>query len=194
MSLLPSDEINFADLVGEAFLAVRGTGLLLSPVDVELVRGYEAAGIPAPLLIRAIFLAAERRRAHGKPPHASLSSMRRSLDAAARRFQSGQTHAAEPVEAATLDHLLACAREGALPEERAAYRAAYRAACAGQPITEAGALGWLSALPRGRQRQVSTSVRGTLGPRLAPEAPEEYRQRLRGALIAGALERAALHF
>ncbi len=88
MSLLPSDEITFVDLVGEAFLAVRGSGLLLSPVDVELLRHYEAAAIPAPLLIRAVFLAAERRRDHGKPPHGSLSSMRRSLDAAVRRFQS----------------------------------------------------------------------------------------------------------
>jgi hypothetical protein len=194
VSLLPADEINFVDLVGEAFLAVRGTGLVLSPVDVELLRGYEAAAIPAPLLIRTIFLAAERRRDHGKPPPASLSSIRRSLDAAARRFQAGQARAVEPVSAATLDRLLASAREGEAPEERAAYRAAYRAACAGQPVVEAGALGWLAALPRTRQRQVSTSIRTTLGPRLAPEPLEEYRQRLRGALIAGALDRAELHF
>ncbi len=130
------------DLVGEAFLAVRGTGLILSPVDVELLRRYEAADIPAPTLIRTIFTAAERRRAHGKPPHQSLSSMKRSLDAAARHFQSGQVRGAEPLASpGTLDRLLAAAREGAQPEDRAAYRAAYRAACAGQAVTEAGALG-----------------------------------------------------
>ena len=195
MSLVPTDELTFVDLVGEAFLAVRGTGLVLSPVDVELLRHYEAAAIPAPILIKAILVAAERRRAHGKPPHQSLSSMKRSLQAAARRFQAGQVRGGEPLpSAATLDHLLAHAREGTLPQERAAYRAAYRAACAGYAVPEAGALGWLSALPRPLQREVSSRVRRALGPRLAPEPREEYRQRLRVALIADALQRAELHF
>lgn len=195
MSLLPSDELTFVDLVGEAFLAVRGTGLVLSPVDVELLRRYEAADIPAPILIKAIFVTAGRRRAHGKPPHQSLSSMKRSLEAAAVRFQSGQVRGAEaPASPQTLDRLLACAREGTEPEERAAYRAAYRAACAGYAVIEAGALGWLSALPRPKQREVSSQVRRALGPRLAPEPLEEYRQRLRVALIADALQRAELQF
>ncbi len=194
MSLLPADELTFVDLVGEAFLAVRGTGLVLSPVDVELLRRYEAAAIPPPILIRAILIAADRRRAHGKPSHPSLSAMKRSLDAAARRFQHGQVRDAEPVAPEELDHLLACARDGATPEERAAYRAAYRAACAGQAIPEAGAFGWLAALPRPRQREVSSQVWRALGPRLAPEPREEYRQRLRVALVADAIERAELRF
>src|SRR5581483_6060131 len=164
MSLLPTEEISYADLVGEAFLATRGTGLVLSPVDVQLLRGYEAAAVPAPILIRAIFIAAERRRAHGKPPHPSLSSMRRSLDAVARRFLAGQVRDEPPPAPETLDRLLAHAREGSSPEQRAAYRAAYRAACAGEPLVEAGALGWIAALPRARQRDVASGVQRALGP------------------------------
>lgn len=193
MSLLPAEDLSYLDLIGEAFLSIRGRGLALSPVDVELVRRYEAAGIPVAVLMRGILKAAERRRAHGKPPHLSLSSLKRTLDAEARRFQAGSVRGGGPLPSPeTLDRLLASARDAALPEERAAYRAAYRAACSGHDLPEAAALAWLACVPRDLQRPVVTQVRRRLGPRLAPEPREEYRQRLRHALVQAALARAEL--
>lgn len=195
MSLIPAEDLTFTDVVGEAFLAERGSGLLLSPVDVQLLRGYEAAGIPPAVLVRAITRAAERRRAHGKPFHRSLAALKRTLDAAVRRFQAGQVRggAVRP-SPEQLDRLLAAAREAVLPETRAAYRAAYRAACAGQPPPEAAALAWLAALPRPLRFAAARAARDALGPRLAQEHREEYRGRLRHAVIQEALERAGLTF
>jgi hypothetical protein len=192
MSLIPAEDLGYLDVVGEAFLAVRGQGLVLSPVDVELVRKYEAAGIPANALVHGIVRAAERRRAHGKPPPRSLSALKRTLDAEARRHQGGQVRAGALASAEAIDILLAAAREAVLPEERAAYWAAYRATCAGQTPVEAAALGWLTAVPRDLQRAVAQGVREAVGPRLAPEPREEYRGRLRRALVEDALERAEL--
>ena len=193
MSLIPTEDVTFIDLVGEAFLETRGAGLMLSPVDVELLRRYEAAGIPPAVLVRGILRAAERRRYHGKPPHLSLGALKRTLDAEVRRFQSGQVRGlAPPPSAELLDRLLALAREAPLPEERKAYRAAYRAACAGDPVREPAALAWLQALPRPVQRAVASELRRTLGARLANQPREEYREQLRNALVNDALERAEL--
>ena len=192
VSLIPTEDIGFLEIVGEAFLSARGRGLALSPVDVELVRSYEAAAIPAAVLVRGIARATERRRAHGKPAPLSLHAIKRTLDAEARRFQAGQVRGGPMPTAETLDRLLAHAREAPLPEERAAYRAAYRAACAGEDLPEAAGLAWVTELPRPLQRLTSRAVRTNLGPRLASERREAYRERLRHALAQDALRRADL--
>ena len=47
MSLIPAGELSYAALVSEFFLQLRGTGLLLSPLDLELVAEWERRGVPA---------------------------------------------------------------------------------------------------------------------------------------------------
>ena len=185
--------MTFLDIVGEAFLSTRGRGLVLSPVDVTLLRTYEASGVPAPILVRGILRAAERRRANGKPPPpppstpSSAHSTPRPATSTPARCAAAPSPSAEQ-----LDALLAAAREAPLPEERAAYRAGYRAACAGEDTREAAALAWLGGLPRSLQRATASAIREGLGPRLAPEPREEYRVRLRRALVADAIQRANL--
>jgi len=196
VSLIPADDFTYLDLVGEAFLAERGQGLVLSPVDVELVRHYEGAGVPPHVLVLGIARACERRRYHGKPPPASLSACKRTLDAEVRKHLAGRAGSLRQegpfAEAGTLDRLIAATREATDPAERAAYASAYRAACAGLAIPEAAGLGYLRHLPRLDQRLLAQAVHATLGRRLAPEPREEYRERLRRALVSAAIAQAKL--
>jgi hypothetical protein len=201
MSLLPVEEITYVDCVTEFFTSLKGSGLMLSPLDVELVRGYEAAGIPWPVVCRGIQRAFEARRRNARrapsgeaprPPR-SLRSCRRSIEAEARKFLKGAPgRTAPPVSPGEIDRLLAHARHAADPAERAAYREAYRAACVGSPLAPAAALRYLAALPRPAQRRLC----GDVGRRLTPRPHEmtrlEQRLRLREALIDEALSRARL--
>ena len=194
MSLLPSEEITYLDYVGEFFLAQKGAGLVLSPPDVELVRRYEGEGIPFEVLCRGIERAFEVRRRHAKErtPHLSLRSCKRSIDAEVRHHRKGALRGAGPIaDAGRIDRLLGLARAAEAPEVRAAYRAAYRAACSGDAVELAAAFAYLGALPRPEQRRLCRAVAATV-PR-SPEAPPwERRAALREALTTAALERGKL--
>jgi hypothetical protein len=190
LSLLPADEVTYLDCVAEFFLAQRGVGLMISSPDVELVRAYEGAGIPTAVLCRAIERAFERRRHAGKPPHRTISSCRRTLDAEVRRYLGGANRApGETPDAHALDRLVGLAKSADRPEEKAAYRAAYRAACAGGAPEEAAGLAYLMALPRPERSQVSREVRFRLGERVPGASLAGYRDRLRTSLIREALRR-----
>jgi hypothetical protein len=184
MSLLPADEVTYLDCVAEFFLAQRGTGLMVSPPDVELLRAYEGAGIPPTVLCRGIERAFERRRQHGKPPHRTLSSCRRTLDAEVRRFLLGAGR--PPGDLPTpeiLDRLVALAKSADKAEDKAAYRAAYRAACAGGTPSEAAGMAYLMALSKGERRRVAQRARASLGERVSGASRAEYRERLRSILV-----------
>jgi hypothetical protein len=184
MSLIPAEEVTYVDSVGEFFLAQRGTGLMISSPDVELLRGYEGAGIPATVLCRGIERAFERRRQHGKPPHRTLSACKRTLDAEVKRFLAGAGRPPGDLPSAeTLDRLVALAKSADRPEDKAAYRAAYRAACAGGHPSEAAGLAFLRALPSGERRRVAQGARAVLGQRVSGASRAEYRERLRSILI-----------
>ncbi len=60
------DEEAYATKVEEAFIAERGTPLLLSPKDWTLIRGWREGGIPVDVVIRAVRDAFEKRRARGQ--------------------------------------------------------------------------------------------------------------------------------
>jgi hypothetical protein len=190
VSLLPADEVTYLDLVAEFFLAQRGTGLMISPPDVELVRAYEGAGIPTAVLCRGVERAFERRRHNGKPPHRTLCSCRRTIDAEVRRYLGGANRApGELPDARALDRLVGLVKSADRPEEKAAYRAAYRAACAGGVPEEAAGIAYLMALPGPERARVSQAVRASLGRRVPGLSPAGYRHRLRRSLIWEALRR-----
>jgi hypothetical protein len=201
MSLLPVEEITTVDCVAEFFTSLKGSGLMLSPLDVELVRGYEAQGIPAEVLCRGIERAFEARRRNARrdasgtdprPPR-SLRACRRSIDAEVRKFLKGAAgRVSAPSEPAQIDRLLAHARHAEDPAERAAYREAYRAACKGSPPAPAAALRYLATLPRRTQREVCGGVGRSLTPRPREMSRLQWRLRLRDALIEEALRRARL--
>jgi len=201
MSLLPVEEITYVDCVTEFFTGLKGSGLMLSPLDVEFVRGYEVQGIPAAVLCHGIERAFEARlrnaRRVGKDPPAegprSLRSFRRSIEAEVRKFLKGAPgRTSSPAEPAQIDRLLAHARDAEDPAERAAYREAYRAACQGTPLAPAAALRYLASLPRRTQREVCGSVGRRLTPRPHEVTRLQWRLRLRDALIEEALRRARL--
>jgi hypothetical protein len=190
VSLLPADEVTYLDCVAEFFLAQRGTGLMISSPDVELVRAYEGAGIPTAVLCRGIERAFERRRHAGKPPHRTLSSCRQTIDAEVRRFLGGANRAPGDLpDSHALDRLVALAKSADRPEEKAAYRAAYRAACAGGIPEEAAGLAYLMALPVAERTRVSQAVRLGVGRRIPGASLAGYRDHLRTSLIREALRR-----
>jgi hypothetical protein len=190
VSLLPADEVTYLDCVAEFFLAQRGTGLMISSPDVELLRAYEGAGIPATVLCLGIERAFERRRHHGKPPYRTLSACRRTLDAEAKRFLAGANRAPGDLPSAqSLDRLVALAKSADQPEEKAAYRAAYRATCAGGVPSEAAGLAYLQALPRAARAQIAREAVASLGQRVPGASRAEYRERLRSILITDVLRR-----
>ncbi len=194
MSLLPTEEITYLDYVAEYFLAQKGAGLTLSPPDVELVRRYEGEGIPFEVLCRGIERAFEVRRRHGKErtPHLSLRSCRRSIDAEARSFRKGALRGAGPIaDSGRLDRLLGLARGADSKPVSVAYRAAYRAACAGDAVEPAAAFAYLGALPRPEQRRLCRSTLTSL-PRAPGTPPWERRTLLRAALTTAALEHGKL--
>ena len=194
MSLLPAAEIGFVDYVSEFFLAQKGSGLMLSPPDIELVRRYEGEGIPFEVICRGIARAFEVRRHHGRErsPQLSLRACKRSIEAAVRRHRIGALRGpGPPLEPARIDRLLGRLRSSEDGATRAAYRAAYRAACGGEPAEGAAAFAYLAGLPREAQRRLCGGAFHAL-PCSPVESPWTRRARLREALTRAALEHGKL--
>ncbi len=194
MSLIPADEIGYVDYVAEYFLAHKGRGASLSPLDVDLVRRYEGEGVPFEVVCRGIERAFEVRRRHGREatPQLRLSACRRSIDAEVRRFRKGAIRGPGPVpEPAQLDRILGRLREAIGTPAESGYRAAYRALCEGQDPLPAAALGYLRALPRPARRGLCKAVFAALS--RAPGTPRwERREALRSALATAAVEHGKL--
>lgn len=66
MSLLPEDA-TYLEHVQAYFLAFRGDGVALSPLDAELLLDWKARGVPYPVICRGIRRAAEALLYHGAP-------------------------------------------------------------------------------------------------------------------------------
>jgi len=192
LSLFPAEEIGYLDHVAEFFLAHKGAALMLAPPDVDLVRRYEGQGIPFEVLCQGIERAFELRRHHGRErtPQLSLGACKRSIDAAVRRWQKGALRGAAPAPDPTvIDRLLGEARAAAGTPRGEAYRAAYRAACAGEEMVGAAAFAYLGALPRAEQRRLCRPVVDALP---AGVPPWQKRASLREALVRAACEHGRL--
>ncbi|HET8723149.1 MAG TPA: hypothetical protein VFM53_03020 [Anaeromyxobacteraceae bacterium] len=154
MSLLPAGALSYSALVSEFFLQLRGSGLLLSPLDQELVAEWERRGVPAAVVCRGLrrgFEELSRDRPAGSAPPRALRALRGFVEeewrayrdgrvgdggapepeaeAAARRLEAARAHLAEAADAAD-----AMARSGGGPE-RDGRGGAYREAAARLPAS-----------------------------------------------------------
>jgi hypothetical protein len=88
MSLLPEDA-QFEELVQDCFLAFHGAGVMLSPLDAELLSEWAAQQVPYDVVARGIRRAAERLifdRRPDEPALHTLRSCRREVGAEIRKY------------------------------------------------------------------------------------------------------------
>jgi len=75
MSLLPP-EATFAEVVQEAFLRLRGKGLMLGALDAELLSAWAETGVPSDVVIVGLERAATRTRWDARPGEVGPRSLR----------------------------------------------------------------------------------------------------------------------
>ena len=97
MSYLP-EGASFEELVQDYFVAFRGSGLMLSPLDGELASVWAQAGVPFEVVARGIRRAAEvalRDARPGEPALRTLRACRRAVEAEIKKFQDRSAGAGE---------------------------------------------------------------------------------------------------
>ena len=93
MSLFPPEELSYLRLVEQAFVQLKGSGLMLSPLDVEIVRRWELEGAPARVVCRAIresFEAHARTHGAGVEGPRSLRYCAPAVDDALKAWRKGR--------------------------------------------------------------------------------------------------------
>jgi hypothetical protein len=75
VSLLP-ESASFEELVQDCFLAYRGSGLMLSALDVELLTSWAQENVPVEIIARGIRAAAEKAGFDARPDSPALRSLR----------------------------------------------------------------------------------------------------------------------
>jgi len=208
VSDLPLDALDYPAVIAEYFLALRGAGLLLSPLDQELVEEWERRGIPVAVVCRGLRHGVERL-AEDRPPRPprSLRALRFAVEDEWRAYRSGRVGEAPgpPGEDdAARDRLerarglVAEAGSAARGAHVEAYRAAWRAlatagAFPGSPLERAEAAiaaadarlvaAWLRALPRAERAALGARVRLLAGARARRVRPAAHRAALRSHLL-----------
>ncbi len=89
MSLLP-ESASFAELVQDYFLAVRGSGLMLSALDTELLTSWAEQGVPFEVVAKGISRSAEKAMwdaRPGEPVLRSLRACRRQVEAEIKKYR-----------------------------------------------------------------------------------------------------------
>jgi hypothetical protein len=131
-------------VVAEYFLGLRGSGLMLSPLDEELVAAWERRGIPISVVcrgLRAAQAALLAERAPGSPPPRALRAYAFGVEQEWKGYRSGRVGSAPPPppEAEAAARRLEGARallldlgRSADGPRREAYRAAWRALAAAE--------------------------------------------------------------
>ncbi len=90
MSLLP-ESASFEERVMECFLAHRGAGLMISPLDVQVVMAWSERGVPFEVVARGIRKAAERAVwdvRPGEPALRSLRACKREVEAEIKKWRA----------------------------------------------------------------------------------------------------------
>ncbi|MFT3914599.1 MAG: hypothetical protein QM704_10915 [Anaeromyxobacteraceae bacterium] len=213
MSELTQDSLDYTLVVAEYFLALRGSGLLLSPLDQELVAEWERRGIPVAIVCRGIRHGLERLAEEGqaRPPR-TLRAVRGAVEDEWRTYRHGRVGdqpgppgeaeaAARRLEAARAR--LADASRDAPEALRDAYRTAWRAletveAFSGTPLERVAAAisaadgrllaGWLRGLPRPERAGLGARVRLLGGSRPRGTSRLAHKEALRAHLLDLALE------
>jgi hypothetical protein len=210
VSELPSSALDYGAVVAEYFLALRGVGLLLSPLDEELVAEWERRGIPVAVVCRGIRAGLEQLASAGARRPRSLRAVRLAVDDAWRAYRSGRVGEAPapPGEAEVAGRWLREARarieeagRACADELRAGYRAAWRAIAAeagfpGSPLERAEAAlaaadahlvrAWVSSLGREARAALGRRVRLLAGARSAWTSRRAHRDALRAHVVDAA--------
>src|SRR5512138_1527760 len=203
MSDLPADALDYQAVVAEYFLGLRGSGLMLSPLDQEVVADWERRGLPVAIVCRGLRRGLEDlalRRAGGPR---SIRALRLAVEDEWHAYREarvgdapappGEAEAAETRLSRARDLVAEAGRE-ADGAEREGYRAAWRALAAaaahdGSPLERVEAAfaqadarilaAWLSGLPAPERRALGPRVRLLAGPRARGASPRGYREALR---------------
>jgi hypothetical protein len=83
VSDLPDEALTYQVVISEFFLGLRGVGLMLSPLDVELVRTWERRGIPVAIVCRGLRRGLEdalQHRGPVSPPPRALRAYRLAVE------------------------------------------------------------------------------------------------------------------
>jgi hypothetical protein len=207
VSDLPAEALDYQAVVAEYFLGLKGAGLMLSPLDQEVVAEWERRGLPVAVVCRGLRRGLEdlaERRA-GAPR--SIRALRFAVEEEWRAHQRDLVGDAPPPppEARAADARLAAARDlvadagraAADPCHRDGYRAAWRALAAapahpGSPLERVEAAlaaadtrilaAWLGALPPAERRALGPRIRLLAGGRGAGTSRRAHRDALRAHL------------
>ncbi len=209
MSLIPAGELSYAALVTEFFLQLRGTGLLLSPLDQELVSEWERRGVPAAVVCRGMRRGWDnllRERAPGAAPPRSLRALRGFVEEEWRVYRDGRVGdgGAPGPEADAARARLGAARAslaGSAAATAGDRSDAYRAAAAALP-GDASTLDalelalraaddlllhrWILSLPRPERAALGPRCRLLAGDRTRRARRSAYRETLRTHLFEAA--------
>ncbi len=119
MSLLPP-QASFAEVVQEAFLRLRGKGLMLGALDTELLRAWAETGAPAEVVVRGLEAAAARTAWDARPGETgprTLRACRPEVESEIERYRARHLGAGAPLREVT-GQLLAELRALALARPR----------------------------------------------------------------------------
>jgi hypothetical protein len=209
VSLLPSSALGYQEVVAEYFLGLRGAGLMISPLDAELVARWEARGIPVAVVCRGLRRGLEeaaRRKAPGGSLPRSIRALRLAVEDEWRAYRSGRVgdSPAPPAEAAAAHSRLEAARAllaraGAEADgsRREGYRDAWRAlttpGAGGTPLERVEAAlasaddrilaAWRSGLPRAERAALGPRIALLTGARPHGASRRAYREALRTHLF-----------
>jgi hypothetical protein len=209
VSLIPSASLSYPALVAEFFLQLRGAGLLLSPLDLELVSEWERRGVPSAVVCRGLRRGWEeltRDRAPGATPPRSLRALRGFVEEEWRAYRDGRVGdgGAPGPEADAARARLAAARarlaeaaSATTGERRLAYREAADALPADtvslpdleRAMARADDLllhRWILSLPRPERSALGPRCRLLAGDRTRRARRGSYRETLRTHLFEAA--------
>ncbi len=213
MSDLPPDALGYQTVVAEYFLGLRGAGLMVSPLDQELVAEWERRGLPVAVVCRGLRRGLEElveQRAPGATLPRSIRALRFAVEDEWHAYQRQRVGDAPPppAEASAAEARLGAARALLTDAGRAAdgprkdgYRDAWRALAGrydGTPLERVEAAiaaadqrilaAWLGGLPRPQRGALGPRVRLLAGPRRPGESRRSYRESLRIRLLDAARE------
>jgi hypothetical protein len=208
MSDLPPDALSYQAVIAEYFLGLRGAGLMISPLDQELVAEWERRGLPAAVVCRGLRRGLEtlvEQRAPGASPPRSMRALRFAVEDEWNAYQRHRVGDSPPppTEAAAAEvrllaarALLADAGRAADPPHRDGYRDAWRALGAsyhGSPLERVEAAialadarilqAWLGSLERPARAALGPRVALLSGPRRRGESRRAHREALRTRLL-----------
>jgi hypothetical protein len=209
MSDLPREALDYRTVIAEYFLGLRGTGLLLSPLDEEQVDAWERRGLPVAVVCRGLRAGLERfleSRAPRAPLPRSLRAFRCAVEDEWRAYRSGRVGAAPapPAEAqafaerlaAVAAHAAEAGRSVRAPIQPLYGQALERIQAAGQrantsleeleqllaSIDDALLAGWIAGLSRAERASLGPRCRLLAGCRPGGTRRSAYRESLRAHL------------